>query len=461
MYISDTIAAISTAVGEGGIGIIRLSGPEAIEIANQIFQGQVGDLKEVESYSAHYGNIINPTNKEVIDEVITLVMKEPKTYTKEDVVEIDCHGGSVVTHKILEIVIEAGARLAEPGEFSKRAFLNGRIDLAQAEAVIDLINSQTETALKAALNQLEGGLSKQVNQIRDNLIELLANLEATIDFPEDEIKGFSSAEIEAKLNLLEEKIDDLLATSKKGKIIKEGIKTAIIGRPNVGKSSLLNALLREKRAIVTDIPGTTRDVIEEVINIDGIPVKIIDTAGIREAADEVEKIGVERTQKALSEAGLVLLVIDINEGITKEDKKLMEKIKNKKSVVIANKVDLEQQLFDFKAVKSILPDKEIVKTSAIEKEGIEKLEEVISNLVISGGVKGEESALITNVRHKNALKRAKNFINDSKQTFNKGLANDFITIDLRSALEALGEITGDSIDEDIIDRIFADFCLGK
>ena len=463
MYPSDTIAAISTPVGEGGIGIIRVSGPQAVELVDNIFTGvKDKSLSTVDSYTAHYGQIENPATEEILDEVIALVMKAPKTYTKEDIVEIDCHGGTVVLQEILDLVLQQGARLADPGEFTKRAFLNGRIDLAQAEAVIDLIRSETETGRKVAVNQLEGGLSAKIEDIRQNLVSLLAHLEATIDFPEDEIDDFNSEELGTRIKQVLTKIDDLLATSERGKILKEGLETVIIGRPNVGKSSLLNALVQEKRAIVTEVPGTTRDIIEEVINIEGIPIKIIDTAGIRETEDQVEKMGVEKSEEFLTQADLVLLVLDMSQGITEQDKELMRNIKeqDKKAVVIANKFDLEKEL-DLTEVKEVLPQRPIVKTVAISRSGIEELEEVISDLVFTGQVEASNQTLITNLRHKNALERAKNHLEDVRETFEQGLPNDFLTIDLRSALEAVGEITGDTLGEDIIDQIFADFCLGK
>ncbi|AGB42502.1 tRNA modification GTPase TrmE [Halobacteroides halobius DSM 5150] len=461
MYPTDTIAAISTSVNEGGIGIVRISGPKAIEIADKIFKSiQNKSLADVDSYTAHYGNIIDPKTEQLIDEVITLVMKAPKTYTTEDIVEIDCHGGTVILRKILDVVLQQGARLAEPGEFTKRAFLNGRMDLSQAEAVIDLIRSKTEANMEVALDHLEGGLAKKVNDIRQDLVSLLAHLEATIDFPEDEIDDFESNELDNRINQVLNKVDNLLETSKRGKILKEGIETAIIGRPNVGKSSLLNALLREKRAIVTEVPGTTRDVIEEVINIGGIPIKIIDTAGIREAKDQVEKIGIERSEKFLDKADLILLVLDMSRELSKEDHDLIAAIKNKQAVIIANKLDLEAEV-SIDEIKEIASDKPLVKTAAIDNQGIDKLEKVISDLVFSGDVEAQSQTLITNMRHKNALDRAKQSLLDVKETFERGLPNDFITIDLREALEAVGEITGDTLGEDIIDQIFADFCLGK
>ncbi|MGM0501531.1 MAG: tRNA uridine-5-carboxymethylaminomethyl(34) synthesis GTPase MnmE [Bacillota bacterium] len=460
MYSDDTIAAIATAVGESGIGIIRISGAEAIAIADNIFESiKNKKLNDVETYTAHYGHILDQESQ-VIDEVIALVMKEPKTYTTEDVVEINCHGGTVVLRKILDLVLDQGARLAEPGEFTKRAFLNGRIDLAQAEAVADLIQSKTEASMQVALDQLEGGLSEEVNAIKQDVVSLLAHLEATIDFPEDEIDDFDSEELAVRIDAVQQQLEDLLATSERGKILKEGIEAAIVGRPNVGKSSLLNSLVREKRAIVTDIPGTTRDIIEEVINIDGIPVKIIDTAGIRNAEDQIEKIGVEKSEEYLAKAELILLVVDISAGITAADEQLLKDAQGKEVVVIANKLDLDHQL-ELKKIKNILPEAPIVKTAAIANQGINELEDAISELVYSGQVNANEETMVSSLRHKKALQRAEQNIADVKEAFEKGLANDFLTIDLRAALEAINEITGDAIGEDIIDQIFADFCLGK
>nr|WP_308221602.1 tRNA uridine-5-carboxymethylaminomethyl(34) synthesis GTPase MnmE [Fuchsiella alkaliacetigena] len=463
LYFKDTIAAISTAVGEGGIGIVRVSGAEAISIVDQIFKAYAKpkqNLKEVAAYTAHYGHIIEPEIEQVVDEVICLVMKAPKTYTQEDIVEIHCHGGSVPLRKILSLVLDMGARLAEPGEFSKRAFLNGRIDLSQAEAIMDVITSKTEAGLQVAMDQLEGGLSKQIEDIRSKLLTLLANLEASIDFPEDEIEGFSFAEVEERLSEVLESVEDLLATSKKGRIIKEGIQTAIVGRPNVGKSSLLNALLRENRAIVTEIPGTTRDVIEEVINIQGIPLKIMDTAGIREAEDEVEKIGVARSQKFLQKADLVLLVLDANLGVTEEDREVMDLAADKDTIVVLNKIDLESNL-DVETLKKELATERVIEVSATEEIGINDLEELISELVFAGQVEANDQTLVTSLRHQEALEAAYEYLLTVQETLAQDLPADFLTIDLKAALEELGKITGDTVGEDIIDQIFADFCLGK
>ncbi|MBM7624306.1 tRNA uridine-5-carboxymethylaminomethyl(34) synthesis GTPase MnmE [Sporohalobacter salinus] len=463
MYKKDTIAAISTAVGEGGIGIVRVSGSKAIATVDKIFksyQQENKKLSEVNTYTAHYGHIVDPETEQVVDEVISLVMKAPKTYTKEDVVEINCHGGVVPLQKILDLVLDVGARLAEPGEFTKRAFLNGRIDLSQAEAIMDVITSKTEAGLEVAMDQLEGGLSNQIDSISQKILELLAHLEASIDFPEDEIEDFDPEELEKRVVEILEEIEDLIATSKKGRIVREGIQTAIIGKPNVGKSSLLNALLRENRAIVTEVPGTTRDVIEEVININGIPLKIIDTAGIREAKNEVEKIGIKKSQKFLERADLVLLVLDAHCGLTAEDKKIIDLAKGKDTIIVVNKTDLEPKL-DIEELKEELNMKSIVETSATEGIGINELEEIISEMVFGGQIKSTDQTLITNLRHKEALENAYDNMKKVKETVERDLPADFVTIDLKAALEKLGKITGDTVDEDIIDRIFADFCLGK
>ncbi|WP_027339679.1 tRNA uridine-5-carboxymethylaminomethyl(34) synthesis GTPase MnmE [Halonatronum saccharophilum] len=461
MYKRDTIAAISTAVGDGGIGIIRVSGSEAIEIVDLLFKGkEENKLINSTSYKAHYGHIVERESGKIIDEVITLVMKAPKTYTTEDVVEINCHGGIVVLQKILNLVLKAGVRLAEPGEFTKRAFLNGRIDLAQAEAITDLIRSKTEAGLEVALKQLEGSLSNKINDIRQDIVSLLAHLEATIDFPDDEVEEFDPNQLDTRIGGIINKVEDLIKTSNRGKILKEGIKAAIIGKPNVGKSSLLNALLREKRAIVTDIPGTTRDIIEEVINIDGIPVKIIDTAGIRETEDVVEKVGVEKSEDLLKEADLILLVLDASQAISEEELDIVKKANDKDIILVINKVDLKEEI-ELGDIELILDSKDIVKTAAIDNEGIDKLEDTISSLIFRGDISSNSDTLISNIRHKNALDRAYGRLLDVQKTFQMGLPNDFITIDLRAALESIGEITGDTIGEDIIDQIFADFCLGK
>lgn len=457
----DTIAAISTPLGEGGIGIVRVSGKDALQIADKIFiGGRKKSLEELPSHSLNYGRIIDPDSGQIIDEVLLSIMRAPRTYTREDIIEINCHGGIVPTKRVLELVLEKGARLAEPGEFTKRAFLNGRIDLSQAEAVMDLIRAQTDMGLAVAVNQLEGGLSKRVNSIRNILLEVLAHIEASIDFPEEDIEEISIEEIRTRIvNALKE-IDKLLDTADTGKIIKEGLKTVIIGKPNVGKSSLLNALLQEKRAIVTDIPGTTRDIIEEVINIKGIPLKIVDTAGIRETEDIVEKIGVEKSREFFAKADLVLLVLDAADELTKEDIMIMELLGEKKAIILINKTDLPQKL-DEERVMKMVGDKPVLKISVKENLGIEDLKDTIAQIFFKGELKSRDNTMITNIRHRDALKKAKENLVDAIKTIDAEMPLDCISIDIREAWNRIGEITGETVKEDILNEIFRRFCIGK
>ena len=457
----DTIAAIATPLGTAGVGKIRVSGPEAIKIADSLFKGvKEKTLTEVKTYTAHYGYIINPENDKRVDEIISIVMKAPKSFTGEDVVEFDCHGGMVPLKKVLNLLLDNGARMAEPGEFSKRAFLNGRIDLAQAEGIIEVINSKTEKGLDVAVSHLTGELSQKVDSIRDKVTELLAHLEASIDFPEDEIKGFDASELDIRINEIKSNIEDLLATSQQGKIYQEGIKTVIVGKPNVGKSSLLNYLLKENRAIVTDIPGTTRDVIEEFINLKGIPLKIIDTAGIRETEDAIEQIGVEKTRISLQDADLVLMMLDISQGLTDDDLEVYNLIKDKPMIVILNKTDLDDNI-DINKFNNYFEKHPQLWISIKEEEGLEKLKNAIIDEVLQDQVKTNDDVLITRLRHKNALKKALKSIARVQEAHKNKLPHDFLTIDLKECFNKLGEITGDTVNEDIIDRIFSDFCLGK
>ncbi|MGM0409397.1 MAG: tRNA uridine-5-carboxymethylaminomethyl(34) synthesis GTPase MnmE [Bacillota bacterium] len=461
LYKEDTIAAIATPMGTAGIGKIRISGKEAINIAHKLFRGIRGKrLKGVDGYTAHYGFVVDPESEKEIDEVVAIVMREPHSFSGENVVEFDCHGGMVALKKVLELVLDNGARMAEAGEFSKRAFLNGRIDLAQAESIIEVINAKTEKSLDVAVNQLKGNLSNEIEKIKNEAMSILAHLEAAIDFPEDEIEDFNSDKLNERINFIIENINDLLKTSKEGKIYKEGIKTVIVGKPNVGKSSLLNTLIDEKRAIVTDIPGTTRDIIEEVINLEGLPLKIIDTAGIRKTEDMVEKIGVEKAHNSLKSSDLVIMMLDVSQGLTEEDLNIYNSIKNKPLIVAVNKTDLPQKL-DREEINTKFSDHPLLWISVKEKEGLKELKKAIVDEVFEEEISDSGDVLITQVRHEKALKNALNSIKRVKDSYQNNMPYDFLTIDLKDVISSLEEITGESVDEDIIDRIFSDFCIGK
>lgn len=458
---NDTIAAISTPYGTAGIGKIRVSGSEAIDLVAGIFKGvQDKDLRQQKGYTAHYGHIMDPETGKIADEVICIVFREPHSFTGENMVEIDCHGGLLPLQRVLEIVLKRGARLAEPGEFSKRAFLNGRIDLAQAEGIMEVINARTNKGLDLALSHLEGKLSRKIAGFKDALIGLYAHLEAAIDYAEDEVEDLDPDELEGSIKEIKGELEKLLATSEQGKIYREGLKTVIAGKPNVGKSSLMNALLEENRAIVTDIPGTTRDIIEEYINIEGIPLRIIDTAGIRETEDLVEKIGVERTEQYLQEADLVLLMLDVVQGLTEEDLRIYQLASEKPLIVLINKIDLAPER-DYREIEERFPEHSIIRVSVQEEQGLEELKKAIVEVVLGEGITGDEEIYITRTRHKNALVKAVQAMDRVIDTHRQGLPYDLYSIDLRDALDALGEITGETLTEDIIDRIFQDFCLGK
>lgn len=457
--IDDTIAAISTPPGVGGIGIIRVSGRDAFSIVNSIFRSKkVKDLSSVKSHTIHYGHIVDGDS--LIDEVLVSVMKAPNTYTKEDVVEINCHGGMVSVKKVLEQVLKNGARLAEPGEFTKRAFLNGRIDLSQAEAVIDIINSKTENSLKLAVNQLGGRLSKEIKKIMDKIIEIMAHIETSIDYPEYDLEEINYDNLENNIKEIRKEIRHLLETADSGKIMREGVKTVIVGKPNVGKSSLLNALLREQRAIVTSIPGTTRDVLEEYINISGIPFKIIDTAGIRETNDIVEKIGVDRSKELLELADLIIFIIDLSVPLTEEDRYIMDLVKERKTLVILNKTDKET-VINKKEIYDKFINNKVLEMSTKNPEDIERLEETLKEMFDEGHFNIDDSAVISNMRHKNALIKANNSLEDVLKSISMNMPVDFLSIDLSNAYNFLGEITGETIEEDLINKIFSEFCLGK
>ncbi len=450
----DTIAAISTPLGRGGIGIVRLSGKDAIGIADKIFRSPKNKkLKQTPSHRIIYGSIVNPKTNEVIDEVLVSVMKSPNTYTKEDIVEINCHGGHIPLKRVLEIALESGARLAEPGEFTQRAFLNGRIDIVQAEAVLDNINALTEQSQRAAMEQISGRLSKKIDELRNKLIELTAFVEAYIDFPEDDIEPLSSEDMARRALNIKEDLEKLIDSSRQGLILREGLKTAIIGRPNVGKSSLLNALLEQDRAIVTDMPGTTRDVIEEYLNINGIPVRIMDTAGIREARDIAEKEGVQRSVKAMQDADLVILVLDGSDDLYDTDKELIEKAGSKNTILVINKTDLPQKI----AVDVDMP---MVKISAALGLGLDELRNKIMDMAL-GSRQSLDFGMVTNVRHVRALEGTLSSVNSFMDGLKKNLSPEFLSVELKEALNSLGEITGITTPEDILNKIFSDFCIGK
>lgn len=458
---ADTIAAISSAIGEAGIGIVRMSGNESLSIANKIFRGKsIEKLMDVNNRQLTYGHIVNPEDNSIVDEVLIVYMKSPYTYTREDIVEIYCHGGAISVKKVLELLLENGARLAEPGEFTKRAFLSGRLDLSQAEAVIDLIRAKTDKSYDVSLNQLEGNLSSKIGDIQEILLKMLAHIEVSIDFPEEDIEEVTYDELKDKAKVILYMIENLISTADKGKILRDGLNTVILGKPNVGKSSLLNAILRENRAIVTDVPGTTRDIIEEYVNIEGIPLKIVDTAGIRDTEDLVEKIGVDRAKEVVEEADLIIAVFDASRNITEEDKQIIELVKKKKSIILLNKTDLPN-VYDSEYLSDILNGKEVINTSIAKGEGIDILEKTIVDMFYSGGVEVKDEVLVTNVRHKNQLLKARKNIIDAIDGLNSSMPLDCIEVDIKNCWTNIGEISGDTVSEDILDKIFSEFCIGK
>ena len=459
MFIDDTIAAIATAPGEGGIGIIRISGPKSLEVAEEIFFSMSG--KKISEYPARtliFGNIKDGDKK--IDEVLVAYMKGPNSYTAEDVIEINCHGGFISVKRILELVLSKDVRLAEAGEFTKRAFLNGRIDLSQAEAVIDVINAKTDKAHEVAENQLNGSLSNRIREFRDKVTELLAQVEVAIDYPEEDIEFIAYTTLEEKTRELNKDIKKLYETSESGKIFREGLKTVIVGKPNVGKSSLLNSILGENRAIVTDIPGTTRDVIEEFVNIKGIPLKIVDTAGIRETDDVVEKIGVEKSMASFDTADLIIMVVDSSSELSEEDREILEKVQGKETILLLNKTDLPQVIAE-EEVKKYVNEENIIKISALHNEGIEDVHDRIEAMVYKGDIKSSSNVIITNSRHKDALYRAMKSAEDAMRAIEDRMPLDFVEVDLKNIWDYLGYINGDTVSEDLLDNIFHNFCIGK
>lgn len=455
----STIAAISTAPGIGGIGIIRLSGEDTFKIIEKIFIPK-NKNKEIKGYTFKYGHIINPKTNEILDEVLVSYFIKPNSYTTENMCEINSHGGNIVMENILEVCLENGAELAEPGEFTKRAFLNGRIDLSQAESIIDIINSKTQKESKASLKQLEGFLSQKITNIRKKIMDIMVDVEADIDYPEYDIEEVTEKKAEDMLKDVKNDLLKLKNTFDNGKIIKDGIKIAIVGKPNAGKSSLLNALLREDRAIVSKYKGTTRDSIEELMNIDGIPIKIIDTAGIREADDEVEKIGIQRAKEIANDADLLIAIFDISDKIDNEDSDIIELIKDKKAIIVLNKIDLVQDNVKIDERITRL-GKDIIKISALNKEGIDQINKTISKIFKINEINIDNEVIVTNTRHKNLINKAIKSTENAQISLQNKMPMDIVAIDIKDILESLGEITGEDVSENIINEIFSKFCLGK
>lgn len=456
----DTITSISTPMGEGAIGIVRLSGPQAVEIGDKLYKGKK-PLAEVDSHTINYGHIIDPETNETVEEVMISVLRAPKTFTREDIIEINCHGGILTINHILELTMTHGARMAEPGEYTKRAFLNGRIDLSQAEAVMDFIRSKTDRASKVAMNQIEGRLSDLIKRQRQSILEILAQVEVNIDYPEyDDVEDATTEFLLQQSKNIKQEINQLLETGAQGKIMREGLSTVIVGRPNVGKSSMLNNLIQDNKAIVTEVAGTTRDVLEEYVNVRGVPLRLVDTAGIRDTEDIVEKIGVERSRKALSQADLILFVLNNNEALTEDDQTLYDVVKNEDVIVIINKTDLETHL-DINEVKEMIGDTPLIQTSMLKQEGIDELEIQIRDLFFGGDVQNQDMTYVSNSRHISLLKQARQSIQDAIDAAESGIPMDMVQIDLTRTWEILGEIIGESASDELIDQLFSQFCLGK
>ena len=453
----DTIAAISTATGNGGIGIIRMSGKDCFQILNKIFK-PINANEEINGYTMKYGHIIDENNN-IIDEVLVSYFKAPKSYTTENMCEINSHGGFIVERRILEECLKNGAIMAEPGEFTKRAFLNGRIDLIQAESVIDLINSKSEKEAKASISQLEGNLSKNINEIKGNLLDLMADVEASIDYPEYDIEEVTNNKILSVINVIKIKLEKLSSSFKNGKVLREGIKTAIVGKPNAGKSSLLNNILNEERAIVSDKKGTTRDTIEEFVTINGISLKLIDTAGIRNTTDEIEKIGVEKSKKIIDDAELVIAIFDGSQALENEDYEILNLIGNKNAILLVNKMDIVDGSLVINELQKY--NKDIIKISAKTGNGVENLYDRIYEMYKINDIELDDGEILTNIRHKGQIDEAIKSINAVKDTIDNHMPVDIIEIYLKQVLADLGKITGDDISEDIINEIFSKFCLGK
>ena len=451
----DTITAIATPLGEGAIGIVRISGTEAVAIANRIFQGK--NLETVDSHTLNYGHILDPDKDEILDEVMVGVMRAPRTFTREDIIEINTHGGIAVTNEILQLILRQGARMAEPGEFTKRAFLNGRVDLTQAEAIMDIIRAKTDKAMNIAIKQLDGSLKDLIDNTRQEILNTLAQVEVNIDYPEyDDVEEMTTALLREKTQEFQNLLENLLRTARRGKILREGLSTAIIGRPNVGKSSLLNNLLREDKAIVTDIAGTTRDVIEEYVNIKGVPLKLIDTAGIRETDDIVEKIGVERSRQALAEADLILLVLNASEKLTDQDRALLALSDMTRRIVLLNKTDLKEEI-----EAEELPE-DVIRISVLENQNIDQIEERINQLFFdNAGIVEQDATYLSNSRHISLIEQAVQSLQAVNEGLEFGMPVDLLQVDLTRTWQILGEITGDAAPDELITQLFSQFCLGK
>ncbi|KRM26319.1 tRNA uridine-5-carboxymethylaminomethyl(34) synthesis GTPase MnmE [Schleiferilactobacillus harbinensis] len=456
----DTIAAISTPPGEGGISIVRLSGDEAIQVAQRVFKGK--DLANVPTHTINYGHIVDPATQDVVDEVMVSVMRAPKTYTREDVIEINCHGGIVDTNRILQLLLSQGARMAEPGEFTKRAFLNGRIDLTQAESVMDLIRAKTDKAMQVAVDQLDGNLSHLIKNLRQDIFSVLGQEEVNIDYPEYEMDEVTGKMMLEKAQKVRDHLVQLLKTANQGKILREGLATAIIGRPNVGKSSLLNYLLHEDKAIVTDVAGTTRDTLEEYVNVRGVPLKLVDTAGIHHTTDKVEKIGVERSKKALGQADLVLLVLDASAPLQSDDRELLKATQDKKRIILLNKTDLPAALHPENLEALVTDDSRIISVSILKTAGLDALEAAIARLFFGEGIENSQSnVLVTNARQYGLLAQAKAALDEVITALQNEVPLDLVQIDMTTAWEKMGEVVGENAPDELITQLFSQFCLGK
>ena len=460
MLQQDTIAALVTAVGESSVGIIRISGPEAVKIADKIYQGK-SDLLSADTHTIHYGYVYDWRNDKKIDEALFMLMRGPRSFTGEDVVEVQCHGGMVVLKQVLQLILLSGARLAEEGEYSKRAFLNGCLDLVQAESIMDIVQAKTDKGVDLALSQLQGNLSGMVKTLRADLLELIAFIQADIDYPDDDIERLTAEQQQERVVNLKAQVAGVLQNAQKGKMIRDGLRVVIAGKPNVGKSSLLNALLGQDRAIVTDIPGTTRDVIEEYINLNGIPLKIVDTAGIRETDNVVEQIGVDKAQQFMKTADLVLYVVDAVQGLTEQDNQMMQDIQNQPVIYLLNKSDIGISDEIRTQLKKAIGDAPVLEISAREKIGLEQLEEKITDLFFAGTLEVSNDIMVTNVRHIQILEESMAHMDGFLNGIMMGLSVDFLVIDLQNAWEKLGKITGETVEEDLLDQIFSKFCLGK